>query len=44
MRIEKLDQNTKMDLLEKLLKRSPNSYGKYEQSVREILDLSLIHI
>lgn len=38
MRIEKLDQNTKMDLLEKLLKRSPNSYGKYEQSVREILD------
>lgn len=38
MRIEKLDQTTKKDLLEKLLKRSPNSYGKYEQSVREILD------
>ena len=38
MRIEKLDQNTKTDLLEKLLKRSPNSYGKYEESVREILD------
>lgn len=38
MRIEKLNQNTKTDLLEKLLKRSPNSYGKYEESVREILD------
>lgn len=38
MRIEKLDQNTKKDLLEKLLKRSPTSYGFYEQSVREILD------
>lgn len=38
MRIEKLDQNTKKDLLEKLLKRSPTSYGLYEQSVREILD------
>lgn len=38
MRIEKLDQNTKKDLLEKLLKRSPTSYGSYEQSVREILD------
>ena len=38
MRIEKLDQNTKKSLLETLLKRSPNSYGKYEESVREILD------
>ena len=38
MRIEKLDDNTKKDLLEDLLKRSPSSYGKYEQSVREILD------
>ena len=38
MKIEKLDQNTKKDLLEKLLKRSPTSYGSYEQSVREILD------
>ena len=38
MRNEKLDQNTKKDLLEKLLKRSPTSYGSYEQSVREILD------
>ena len=38
MRIERLDQNTKKNLLEDLLKRSPNSYGKYEKSVREILD------
>lgn len=38
MRIEKLDQNTKKNLLETLLKRSPNSYGKYEDSVREILN------
>ena len=38
MRIEKLDDSTKKNLLEDLLKRSPNSYGKYEQSVREILD------
>lgn len=38
MRIEKLDQDTRQDLLEKLLKRSPNSYGKYEDNVREILD------
>ena len=37
MRIEKLDQNAKNRLLESLLKRSPNSYGKYEDSVREIL-------
>ncbi len=38
MRIEKLDQDSRQDLLEKLLKRSPNSYGKYEDNVREILD------
>lgn len=38
MRIEKLDQNTKKNLLEDLLKRSPNSYGKYEASVKEILE------
>ena len=37
MRIEKLDKNAKNSLLESLLKRSPNSYGKYEDSVREIL-------
>lgn len=38
MRIEKLDKSTKENLLESLLKRSPNSYGKYESSVQEILD------
>ncbi|WP_050642324.1 MULTISPECIES: histidinol dehydrogenase [Clostridia] len=38
MRIEKLDESTKKNLLEDLLKRSPNNYGKYESSVREILD------
>ena len=38
MHIEKLDSSTKKNLLEDLLKRSPNSYGKYEASVREILD------
>ena len=35
MRIEKLDQNTKKNLLEDLLKRSPNSYGKYEERAGE---------
>ena len=38
MRIQHLDKNTKMNLLEDLLKRSPNNYGKYEQGVAEILD------
>ena len=38
MRIEKLDESTKKNLLEDLLKRSPNSYGKYEASVKEILE------
>ena len=38
MRIEKLNQNTKKNLLETLLKRSPASYGKYEDSVRTIVD------
>lgn len=38
MRIESLDENTKKNLLEDLLKRSPNSYGAYEASVQEILD------
>jgi len=38
MRIQKLSQDTKKNLLEDLLKRSPNNYGKYEQSVKEILE------
>ena len=37
MRIQKLDENTKKNLLEDLLKRSPNNYGKYEKGVLEIL-------
>ena len=38
MRIQKLDSDTKKNLLEDLLKRSPNNYGQYEASVKEILD------
>lgn len=38
MRIEKLDERTKKNLLDDLLKRSPNNYGQYEDSVREILN------
>jgi histidinol dehydrogenase len=37
MRIVKLEADTKKNILENLLKRSPNSYGKYEASVNEIL-------
>lgn len=37
MRIQHLDQNTKKNLLEDLLKRSPNNYSEYEQGVAEIL-------
>lgn len=38
MRIQKLNSDTKKNLLEDLLKRSPNNYGQYETSVKEILD------
>ena len=38
MRIQKLNSDTKTNLLEDLLKRSPNNYGQYEASVKEILD------
>ena len=38
MRIQHLDQTTRQNLLEDLLKRSPNQYGEYEQGVLEILD------
>ena len=56
MRILELTEETKGNILENLLKRSPNSYGKFEASVQEIIetvranrdaalfDLSLIHI
>ena len=38
MRIVELSSEAKSRLLEDLLKRSPNSYGAYEGSVREILE------
>lgn len=38
MRIQHLDQTTRQNLLEDLLKRSPNQYGEYEQGVLGILD------
>ena len=38
MRIEKLNENTKKNLLDDLLKRSPNNYGKFEASVQKILN------
>lgn len=37
MRIQHLDKKTKTSLLEDLLKRSPNNYGKYEAGVMQIL-------
>ena len=37
MRIQKLNKDTRQNLLEDLLKRSPNSYGQYEASVQAIL-------
>ena len=38
MRIQHLDQTTRQNLLEDLLKRSPNQYGEYEQGDLEIMD------
>ena len=37
MRIVELTEETKDNLLEKLLKRSPNSYGQFEQTVNDII-------
>lgn len=37
MRIVKLTDETKNNILEDLLKRSPNSYGKFEAAVNDIL-------
>ena len=37
MRIVELTEETRSNLLENLLKRSPNSYGEYEQTVNEII-------
>ncbi len=38
MHIVELNDTTRNHLLENLLKRSPNSYGQYEQTVNEIID------
>lgn len=38
MKIVQLTEETKKDLLEKLLKRSPNQYGEYEGRVNEIIE------
>ncbi len=38
MRIIKLDENTKNNILTDLLKRSPNNYDSYSASVNEIID------
>lgn len=38
MKILKLDENTKKNLLEDLLKRSPNQYTEYEERVAAILN------
>lgn len=37
MRIVELNEQNKKGLLESLLKRSPNSYGEYEETVNEII-------
>ena len=38
MRTIKLTKETKKDLLQNLLKRSPNNYGQYESTVAEIIE------
>ena len=38
MRIVTLTQESKQNLLEDLLKRSPNNYGAYEDNVAAIVD------
>ena len=43
MRILKLDNVTKKDILENLLKRSPSQYKEYQESVDIILDDVLAH-
>ena len=37
MRIVKLDESSKKNILENLLQRSPNQYGTYEAAVKDIL-------
>ena len=38
MKIERLNADSRKNLLEDLLKRSPNQYGQYEDRVKEILE------
>ena len=38
MRIIKLTEDTKKNLMEDLLKRSPNNYSQYEATVNEIIE------
>lgn len=38
MRIVELNHETRNHLLERLLKRSPNNYGQYEQTVNKIIE------
>ncbi len=38
MRIIQLNQDTKKDILSNLLKRSPDNYGEYENTVKEIVE------
>ena len=38
MRIIELTEETKKDILANLLKRSPDSYGSYEATVKEIVE------
>ena len=38
MRIVKLSQESRQNLLENLLKRSPGNYGQYQDTVQEIVD------
>ncbi|MDO5291859.1 MAG: histidinol dehydrogenase [bacterium] len=43
MRTIKLTEETKQNLLEDLLKRSPNNYGQFEQTVTDILNEVKVH-
>ena len=38
MRIVNLDETSKMDILETLLRRSPSQYGEYQETVDEVLE------
>ena len=37
MRILKLTEDSRRDILESLLKRSPNNYGEFESRVNDII-------